>query len=59
MDLPLLTVLLIFLLGLFLGLKRPVVLIATVTLILGVLVAGNGFGEFVRTLLNGAFSLVT
>lgn len=59
MDLPLLAILLIFAVGLFLGLKRPVILIATVALIVGVLAAGNGFGEFVRTLLNGAFSLVT
>lgn len=59
MDVTLAVLLLIFVAGLLLGRKHPVVLVAGVCLVLGVLLAGNAFGEFVRTLLSEALSLLT
>ncbi len=45
--------------GLLLGSKRPVVVVAVIFLIVGLLVAGTGFGEFLRTLLTEAYSFFT
>lgn len=59
MDLTLIVILTIFGIGILAGRKHPVVLTAGVFLTLGVLVAGNDFGEFVRTLLSGAYGLIT
>lgn len=59
MDLNLAVVLVIFLVGLLVGRRHPVVLASGVALGIGVLIAGNAFGEFVRTLLIGAFGLIT
>lgn len=59
MNVPLVLLLMIFLAGLLLGRKHPVVLASCVALALGVLVSGNAFGDFVRTLLLGAFGLIT
>lgn len=59
MELTLVAVLIIFIAGLVLGRKAPVVLAACVALVLGVLVANNSAGEFVHTLLEGAYGLLT
>jgi hypothetical protein len=58
-ELTLTAVLLIFGIGLVMGRKHPVALASGVFLFLGVLIAGNEFGEFVRTLLSGAYGLIT
>lgn len=59
MDVTLVVVLIIFVVGLVLGRKAPVVLVAVAALLIGVLVANNEAGEFVHTLLEGAYGLVT
>lgn len=59
MTVTLTVLLVIFAAGLLLGRKHPVVLVGAVCLVLGVLVSGNAFGEFVRTLLSGAYGLFT
>lgn len=59
MELTLVAVLIIFLAGLLLGRKHPLVVTAVAALVLGVLVANNSAGEFVHTLLEGAYGLIT
>lgn len=59
MNVSLVFILLIFGAGLLLGRRHPVLLASCVALVLGVLVSGNAFGDFVRTLLLGAFGLIT
>lgn len=59
MVVSLVVILLIFGAGLLLGRRSPLVLASCVAFALGVLLAGNAFGDFVRTLLLGAFSLIT
>lgn len=58
MSLPLVVVLIIFILGIVLGEKRPVRLVAGLALLVGVLVASNSAGRFVHTLAVEAWSLV-
>lgn len=59
MEITLTVVLIVLAAGLILGRKAPVVLVFGVALMLGVLVAQNEAGQFVHTLLEGAYGLLT
>ena len=59
MDLTLLAILLIFGAGLLMGRKHPMILASAVFLLVGVLGAGTGAGEFVHTLLSDVYGFVT
>lgn len=56
---PLLPALLIFGTGLLLFRQAVVRVVAVLALVVGVLIAGNDYGAFVHTLLDGVWNLVT